>query len=173
MKEKIHIIIALFFCSLSLNAQVELYVSPIGDDTNAGTKEQPFASLHAARDAIRKYKNDHVEAVPFIVTIAEGTYTMEEPFELRHEDSGTLECPVIYKAGKGATPVFSGGRKISGFTVNENGVWELKIPEINNKKWRFDQVYVNDKRATLARTPNKGFLKINDIFQKLDNKYNH
>lgn len=167
MKEKIYIIIAFIFCNLSLNAQVELYVSPTGDDANAGTEKQPFASLHAARDAIRKYKNDHVESVPFIVTVADGTYTMEEPFVLRHEDSGTLECPVVYKAGKGATPVFSGGKKITGFTVNENGVWESKIPEINNRKWRFDQVYINNKRATLARTPNKGFLNIGDVEEEI------
>lgn len=148
---------------MSLNAQVELYISPAGNDLNPGTIEQPFASLTAARDAIREYKKEHALPVPFIVTIANGTYTMKEPFVLTHEDNGTPDLPIIYKAEKGATPVFSGGKKISGFTVNENGVWEAKIPESSYYKWRFDQLYVNNKRATLARTPNEGFLKIDSI----------
>ena len=39
----------------------------------------------------------------------------------------------------------------------------LKIPECSYYKWRFDQLYVNGKRATLARTPNTGFLKIGKV----------
>lgn len=60
-----------------------------------------------------------------------------------------------------------GGKKISGFTINENGVWEVSIPESNYYKWRFDQLYVNNKRAILARTPNLGFIKISGIEEKV------
>jgi len=158
-------VIILFFCSVSLNAQVVFYISPAGNDLNSGTMEQPFSSLTAARDAIRNYKKDHASTDSFVVTIADGTYTMREPFVLTPEDGGTPDCPIVYKAALGATPIFSGGKKISGFTVNENGVWEAKIPECSYYKWRFDQLYVNDKRATLARTPNKGFLKIDSVKQ--------
>ncbi len=92
---------------------------------------------------------------------------MDESFVLSSEDSGTLEYPIIYKAEKGAKPIFSGGRKISGFKVNENGVWEAKITTNNYDKWRFDQLYVNNKRATLARSPNKGFSRIKSIKEKV------
>ena len=163
MKKNIFIIIVFIFYNLSVNAQIELYVSPTGNDLNPGTAEQPFASLTAARNAIRNYKSTHTQPISFVVTIANGTYTMKEPFVLTHEDSGTSENPVTYKAEKGATPVFSGGKKIDGFKIDENGVWKAKIPESAYYKWRFDQLYVNDKRATLARTPNKGFLKIDGI----------
>jgi len=162
MKKYIFIIIAFIFCHLHVKAQMELYVSPQGNDLNSGTTEQPLASLAGARNAIRAYKKAD-PSVSFVVTIADGIYTMKEPFVLKYEDSGTTEYPVIYKAEKGASPTFSGGKKISGFTVKENGVWEAKIPESTYYKWRFDQLYVNNKRATLARTPNNGFLKIGGI----------
>ena len=35
----------------------ELYVSPDGDDSNAGTLESPLRTLAGARDAVRKIKN--------------------------------------------------------------------------------------------------------------------
>ncbi|MDO5971920.1 right-handed parallel beta-helix repeat-containing protein [Flavivirga aquimarina] len=161
----IYILTVLLFCNTSLNAQTELYVSPTGNDLNLGTAEQPLASLTGARNAIRNKKKDQTTKQSFTVIIAEGTYTMKEPLELTPEDSGSPGFPIIYKAAKGAKPVFSGGKKITGFSVNENGVWEAKIPESTYYKWRFDQLYVNNKRAILARTPNTGFLKVNNVQQ--------
>jgi len=40
-------------------ARSEFYVSPAGNDANEGTSEKPFASLEAARDAIRALKQRH------------------------------------------------------------------------------------------------------------------
>jgi len=165
--KNVYIIIILILCYTNVNAQIEFYVSPKGNDLNTGTTEQPLSSLTGARNAIRKYRKNHTDPVSFVVIILDGTYIMKEPFVLTPEDGGTLEHPVIYKAEKGATPIFSGGRRISGFTVNEKGIWEAKIKKSSKHKWRFDQLYVNNKRATLARTPNKGFLKISGVKQNI------
>ncbi|PWJ57982.1 parallel beta helix pectate lyase-like protein [Dyadobacter jejuensis] len=163
MKKNTCLFILLSFFSLYANAQKVIYISPTGSDANEGTKERPLASLTGARDAIREYKKSQGKSVSFTVSIADGVYTMQEPFVLTTEDGGTAEHPIAYVAEKGAKPVFSGGKKISGFKVLENGVWEAKIPESKYYKWRFDQLYINDKRAVLARTPNKGFIKIEGI----------
>ena len=160
MKKNIYILIVIVFFSISANAQVEFFVSPRGNDMNPGTAEQPLASLTGARNAIRKYKKEHNSKVTFIVTIAGGIYTMKEPLVLTYEDGGTPEHPVIYRADKGAKPVFTGGRKIGGFKVNKAGIWEVKIPEFASSDRRFDQLYVNGKKATLARMPDTGFIKI-------------
>ncbi|WP_235293788.1 right-handed parallel beta-helix repeat-containing protein [Portibacter lacus] len=152
--------------SLSLinaNAQVEFYVSTNGNDANIGTSDQPLASLTGARNAIRAHKKAKAQPSSYTIIITDGFYTMNEIFELYPEDSGTEEYPIIYKAADGALPIFSGGKKITGFEVKENGVWEAEIPESKYYKWRFDQLYVNDSRAILARTPNSGFLKIGDV----------
>ncbi len=159
------IVILLF--SLGVKAQVEIFISPEGNDSNIGTAEQPLASLTGARNAIREYSKNHEPPVSFVVTIADGEYTMKEPLVLKPEDGGSEEYPIIYKAAKGASPVFSGGKKLSGFIVNENGVWEAKVPESIYYKWRFDQLYVNNKRATLARTPNKGFFEIGGVKENI------
>jgi hypothetical protein len=161
---KKHIILfAIIFSHFSLFGQVKFYISTNGDDSYKGSADRPFASLNAARNAIRDYKKTHTEDVSFIVTIAEGSYYLTEPFILSPEDSGTPAHPIIYKAEKDASPVFSGGKKISGFKIQENGIWKVKIPECSYYNWRFDQLYVNNERAFLARTPNSGFLYIDNI----------
>lgn len=169
------IIVALFLVSENSMARthtanyegVEFFVTPEGDDLNLGTEEFPLASLTGARDAIRAFRDLNSGPVPVTVWIADGRYEMKEPLVLLPEDSGSAEAPVLFKASAGAQPVFSGGKSISGFRVNPEGQWEVKIPESEYYNWRFDQLYVNGKRATLARTPNEGFLKIGDVKQDI------
>ncbi|MDO7172631.1 right-handed parallel beta-helix repeat-containing protein [Mariniflexile sp. AS56] len=163
----IYILSLLFCCSLSLNAQQYFHVSPIGNDINPGTKEAPLATLTAARDAIRQHKTLSKKQHAYTVIVEEGYYTMKEPLELFPEDGGTKNSPITYKAAKNAKPTFSGGKIITGFSVNEKGVWEVKIPESAYYKWQFDQLYVNGKRAVLARTPNSGFLEIDSVQQHI------
>ena len=44
-----------------------------------------------------------------------GTYFLEQPFVLEPQDSGTPERPVVFAAYPGERPVFSGGRRITGW----------------------------------------------------------
>lgn len=155
--------ISFFLCSVSLNAQKVFYVATTGNDTQLGTKEQPLASLIGARNAIRKHKGFSSKKESYTVLVADGTYVMKETLELTPQDNGTDENPIVYKAAKGAAPIFSGGKIIEGFTENENGAWQVKIPESAYYKWSFDQLYVNGQRATLARTPNVGFFKLKEV----------
>lgn len=161
------ILITIIGVFLVFGSNAQIYVASNGDDNNPGTKKQPLATLSGAKDAVRKFKNSNKIITPITITIADGFYEMNEPLVLTPEDGGTNEFPVIYKAEKGANPVFSGGKKIMGFTVNGSGIWETKIPENVSNNWHFDQLYVNGKRATLARTPNKGFLEIGEIKQNI------
>ncbi len=157
-----------FICVFNLNAQYKLYVSPLGNDANTGSKIQPLASLTGARNTIRKLKKKQLsKKEAFWVIVEDGKYVMKEPLVLLPEDSGTKEYPIIYKAAKGAKPIFSGGKIVSNFVVNTSGLWEAKIPETIYYKWKFDQLYVNNKRANLARTPNKGFIKIDTVTQNI------
>ncbi|MCY1719394.1 right-handed parallel beta-helix repeat-containing protein [Prolixibacteraceae bacterium Z1-6] len=146
---------------------IQIFVSPDGDDNNPGTEAQPLASLTGARDAVRRIKKVNKKALSVLITIKDGRYEMREPLLLLPQDGGTEEYPVVYSAEEGAVPVFSGGKTISGFKVLENGIWEVVVPECKRYNWRFDQLYVNGKRAILARTPNKGFLKIGGVNQHI------
>jgi len=83
------------------SAQVmEVYVSPKGSDSNAGTVESPFATLEKARDAVRSARA--TSKGPATVWLAGGTYLRSKTFFLEAADSG-----VSYRAASGATPRLS------------------------------------------------------------------
>ena len=167
---KIQLIILLFvfLAGPKLSGQSEenisFYVVLNGNDSNPGTKEQPLASLIGARNAIREYRDSHSAPTSFTIWIGDGRYEMKEPLILLPEDGGSSdEHPVVYKALPNAAPLFSGGKKISGFKKGKDGIWETKLMDFAYYNSRFDQLYVNGKRAVLARTPNEDFLEIGGI----------
>ena len=151
-----------------------LYVSPSGNDKWSGTiptalanrTDGPLASLEGAKMAVRKIRaNAHKDAVQ--VVFESGRYQISSPVIFGSEDSGYADGPVIYQAANGAEPVISGGVRIQGFKVRKDGLWEASIPTVASGKWYFEQLWVNGKRATRARTPNRGFLAM----EKLVNDY--
>jgi len=145
-------------------AELTLYVSPDGKDTwsgglakpNADGTDGPVATLERARDILRQKRSSTADQAR--VVVAEGRYSLTQPFTLNAGDSG-----VTYEAAPGAHPVFSGGRAIHGFEPAENGLWRARAPDAPNGQWRFEQLFVNGRRATRARTPNKFYHHIRDI----------
>ena len=141
---------------------VELYVATNGRDDQAGTKEEPLATLHAVRDAIRQLKQ--AQGLPdggVTVWIRGGRYFLDETFLLEPQDSGAEGKPIIYAAYPGEKVILSGGRIIDGWrkydgdrpdvTVQAKGhLWVAEVP----KGWCFRNVFVDGLRATRARTPN-------------------
>jgi hypothetical protein len=141
----------------------ELYVAPNGNDAwsgrfakpNAAKTDGPLASLPAARDKVRALPKTRT----IRVFLANGTYTLREPLVFTPEDSGTAGAPISYEAAPGATPVISGGQALSNWkTVRSTGagkaatvLWTTRV----DPKWHFEQLWVNGRRATRARTPNK------------------
>ena len=87
------------------------------------------------------------KAGPVRAVVADGTYRLAEPRALMPEDGGSAEAPVRYEAAPGAKPVFSGGRKITGFRAGENGLWVADVPEVAAGQWYFEQLWVNGRRA--------------------------
>lgn len=138
-------------------ANVKIYVSVAGNDRNSGTKDLPLASLKGAVVKLRALKKTQSIDSPVEIIIGDGEYFMPEPLELNPEDSGTDAAPVIFKADEGAHPVFSGGKKISGFEKVSETLWRAKVPESITYGWYFEQLYVNGNRAVRAKSPNTGF----------------
>ncbi len=136
-----------------------LYVAPDGNDAWSGTlarpnarrTDGPLASLPGARDALRRLRTRGAQKAPVRVTIAGGTYFLKEPVVFAPQDSGTAQAPVVYEAAPGAKPIFTGGRRIAGFRPGPDGVWTARVPA----DWRFEQLWVNGRRAVRARTPNR------------------
>ncbi|HOS94813.1 MAG TPA: right-handed parallel beta-helix repeat-containing protein, partial [Armatimonadota bacterium] len=71
------------------------------------------------------------------------------------EDSGTAECPITYEAAPGAKPVFTGGVRITGFREGPDGVWQTTVEDVARGGWYFEQLFINGRWATRARSPNQ------------------
>jgi len=126
-------------------APADFYVAVSGSDGNPGTLEQPFATPERARQAVREKIAQGLKQ-PVTVLFRGGRYALEKTLVLGPEDSGTKDRPVTYAAYPGETPVFSGGKVISGWEPEEKGRWKAKT-DIPN----FRQLWVNDLRGVRAR----------------------
>jgi parallel beta-helix repeat protein len=143
---------------------ITLYVAADGDDgwsgrrrsANAERSDGPFATITRARDAIRVLPAAVRRARRIIISIRGGVYRLSEPLVFTPQDSGTMAHPVTYQASRGETPVWSGGRRIAGWTKTEGGLWKAHVPAAAKGEWQFGQLFVNGRRAQRARMPNPG-----------------
>ena len=83
------------------NGVLTVVVSQTGSDTDGrGTEKAPFASLAAARDAVRSIDRTNLTGID--VLVKSGKYTISETFLLTAEDSGSETCPIRYIGEDGA-----------------------------------------------------------------------
>jgi len=82
-----------------------VYVAPNGKKNADGTAKNPYATLEAARDAIRGINKTDLDGIN--VVFAAGEYKIGETIVLTAEDSGTKNCPITYIANGNA--VLCGG----------------------------------------------------------------
>src|SRR5689334_2171654 len=94
--------------------------------------------LQAERDRARPLPK------PATVVLRGGTYFLPETLVFKAEDSD-----VTYAAAANEKVVVSGGRRITGWKV-EGELWTVKTD------LRFNQLFIDGKRRTRARTPNEG-----------------
>jgi DNA-binding beta-propeller fold protein YncE len=141
----------------------DFHVAPNGNDSNPGTEAAPFASIAAARDAVRKLVSAGLKK-DIRVLIAEGTYEIPETLKFTPEDSGTAEHAITYEAQAGKKVVLSGGRSITGWTRGERDRWTVEIPEVKAGSWRFRQLFADGVRLPRARFPNgDGLLRVKEV----------
>jgi hypothetical protein len=133
--------------------QVDFYVAPTGNDANPGTEASPFATIEQARNAVRKKISDGLTS-DLLVLIRGGTYELSQPLTFDNRDSGTDQFSITYASHPGEQALISGGRSITGWQQESNGLWSVVLPEVASGKWYFRQLFVNDQRAIRARKPN-------------------
>jgi len=146
-------------------ATADFYVATDGNDAwsgtlpspNADASDGPFATIHRARDAVRKAKAEQPRA--YAVLVRGGVYRLRESIVFTPEDCGTIKEVITYGAYPGEHPVIGGGRAIGGWTKSAGEVWTAQIPEVKAGEWYFHQLFVNGQRRTRARTPNEGYLR--------------
>lgn len=75
---------------------MQLFVSPTGDDSAAGTLDAPLKTLEGIRTKVRKIKESGLPAGGITVNLLSGEYLMAgDSLELTSEDSGEAGKPIV------------------------------------------------------------------------------
>ncbi|MBE6626434.1 MAG: right-handed parallel beta-helix repeat-containing protein [Ruminococcaceae bacterium] len=162
-----------------------VYVSSSGKQNARGTKNDPFPTIEAARDAVRSLDKSSLSGIDII--IEGGTYHITETIEFTSADTGSESCPIRYIGEDGA--VINGGtsfdytafEKASGDTLAlfpedvQDKLYMLDLGKfgytaddiaemLTNKKYynKASIILVNGQEMTLARYPNadEGWIEI-------------
>lgn len=126
----------------------QLFIAPDGNDQQAGTENEPLASLSRAMELIAGDSKKHQDYT-YEVFFKEGNYTITEALKL--EASNFQGSSLRFSAYQDGNVVLRGGQKVE-------GNWEEKSPNI----WAisvtasFNQLFQDEKRYTRARWPNEG-----------------
>jgi len=133
--------LALLLVPLPVRA-TEFYVSPDGNDANAGTFSEPFASLERAQAALRAFRASNPHPTCRII-LRDGIYRLEKTIVFQLGDA-----PVEIVAASQATPILSGASPLP-------SEWQLAppdLPRLPEKAW--GHVWVADvpKEWPLFRT---------------------
>ncbi|MBZ5855536.1 right-handed parallel beta-helix repeat-containing protein [Flavihumibacter profundi] len=197
MKTSIFLSFLLMTCLLTrlANAQ-DIYIDKKGNDKYPGTKDQPLATLQAARERIRKFKSLHdLPKGGITVWINEGNYNQGASLVLDEKDSGLPGCPITWTTIKGAKVNITGGINIPAGKfrqVNSKSILDRLTKETRKNLWQVNlnesgihdygkhqqfghglpvvpaplELYFNDNPMVLARYPNDGYLKIGKVIDK-------
>ncbi|MDD4109856.1 MAG: hypothetical protein PHH93_14160, partial [Prolixibacteraceae bacterium] len=132
--------------SKDTKGEMILYVSARGSGDRF-SKRHP-GSLTEARDKVRSLTTAMTGNI--VVNLLGGTYALDSTFQLGQEDSGKNGFSVVWQAASDKQPVLSGGKEISGWVLHdkEKNIWKTNVGNLD-----FRQLYVNNKRAVRARTP--------------------
>jgi hypothetical protein len=125
-------------------AQTCFYVSPTGNDDNAGTEAAPFQSITKARDAVRTVNTSMTGDI--FVYLRGGDYRITSPISFGTQDSGSGTHRIFYQAYPGETPVLNGAVKVTGWSKSSGNIY--KAPLSRTTKLR--NLYVNDARANMT-----------------------
>ncbi len=199
MQKRANLIFAAFLIFLACNrepAPLVFFVSPQGNDdwsgrlatANADRSDGPFATPERARLAARAHKDRPVD-----VELAAGVYSVQRSLTLDSLDSRSAECPAIYKGAEGAKVQLVGAQIIQAWQPVQSSalldrlpkaarphVLEIdlaaegiaSIPDMTMRGGPPMELFCHNRRMTMARYPNEGWLLIADVPQHGAKRYN-
>ncbi|MDO4583454.1 MAG: right-handed parallel beta-helix repeat-containing protein [Planctomycetia bacterium] len=132
------------------------FISPDGLDTQAGTREAPFATLEKARDTARQWRKEHPQE-PLTITFLPGQYCLGKRVSFTQPDSGTPEAPLRIEAEIPGKTVLSGSIAVPNWKKvpfrGRNDVWEADLAPLGVKQ-KIHQLFLHGTRQIWARYPN-------------------
>ncbi len=127
------------------------YQSGLSDECKFTLK--PGENLADVQNQIRLWRqaNPANQKKMVTLTVQPGEYFLAQPLEFTAADS---YLTIKVDDTKSPRPVFTRGRKITGWQINDRGWFVTKIDDVASGKWWFENLFVNGQRARLAQTPN-------------------
>ena len=135
---------SLMLC-ISVQAQINYYVSPTGNDIGRGTQAKPFATINKALEESRKTKGS------VVINLMGGAYYLSQPIVFLPEDSRKESGTLLLRNFENQKVTISGGFTLKlDWKVYKNGIWQAKVtPDLI-----FDELFVNGQLQRMARYPN-------------------
>lgn len=130
--------------AVPLWAASELYVSPLGRDTDLGTKDRPLATVERAVAVARQAGPAGTK-----ILLQPGTYYLRETIELGPADSG-----LTIEGVPGEEVILSGGRRVANWLPRKGDVMPADLGGLGLPDLDFRQLYYNGKLMPWARVPN-------------------
>ena len=153
---------------LSLQAsELVIHVSPEGDDALDGLaavpsgKSGPVRQLSVALKRMQALRRGEPRPSGLRIQLQSGWHYIAERIVITPQDSGLSEAvPLIIRGPAGGKAVLSGGVRLTNWTrVDGKDLWGATVPMWVGDATGPRSLFVNGTRATLARTPNQGFLR--------------
>lgn len=127
--------------------RLSLYVSPSGDDSKSGTEEEPLKTLKKAKEKAKELAEGTYGDV--VINLFSGTHYISETEIFSESDSGKNGFNLIIRGTDDKNPsVISGGRVVTGFKEDKNGIW--KAPFTYSGIIR--NLYINNQPAIRAKS---------------------
>lgn len=151
-------------------ATLDIFVATNGNDAWTGTlasanvagTDGPKRTITAAQGIVRQRLAAMAAGgsrLPINVRIASGEYRLSAPLSFGPADSGIAGAPVVYRAEVSGTVTLSGAMRAGAIATGPAAgtLVGLPTPSLDaSNMLGGSQLYVNGRRATLARTPNVG-----------------
>lgn len=151
--------LGLLLCPLGAAPWKSLYVKPGGNDTNSGLSwAQARGTLSGVRDLVRGLVPSMLGDIE--VWVAGGSYPVTNTLVFDDRDSGRNGFWVIYQNAAGEIPNLRGSETVSQWKDAPWGGWWMNSVPLD---LRARQFWANDKKAFLARTPNRGTYFSHDL----------
>lgn len=131
------------------------FIAPNGNDASVGTRDQPFATLERARDAVRQLNlARQYPSGGVTVWLRGGVYELSQTFQLGAQDSGLPGAPVVYRSYQQEKPILTGGRTITGFVPFKDKILKTDVSTQGLEGVCFRELFLDGQRQPLARYPN-------------------
>lgn len=156
--------------------KINIYVSPLGNDENFGTKLKPIRSLEKALQISKRFKKNAVN-----IYLREGVYYLTRTLEINKRNSRTAEYPLLISAFNRESVTISGGLELDFSPISQNDtnlinkkvrdkvyISKLKrygIEEFGTPNSKGVELYYKNEKMTLARYPNEGNLVISKLVE--------